>query len=60
MPKHRTSFIVTIQTDSPVKATSLAKMVRNTLSGVKVWYGEPCGRQGVSVQKVTVVNVGEK
>lgn len=60
MAKHRTSFLVTVQTNEPVKASMVAKMVRNTLSGVKVWYGEPCGRQGVAIEKVTVVNVGEK
>jgi len=60
MAKHRTSFIVTLTTEEPVKATNLAKMVRNTLGGVKIWYGEPCGRSGVPVTKVTVSSVGEK
>lgn len=60
MPKHRTAFLVTVQTNEPVKATALAKTIRTTLGAVKVWHGEPCGRQGVSVEKVTVVNVGEK
>lgn len=41
MPKHRTAFLVTIQTNEPVKATSLAKTIRAALGGIKVWYGEP-------------------
>jgi hypothetical protein len=60
MAKHKTSFVVTLTTDEPVKARELAKTVRTTLAGIKVWYGEPCGRKAVNVAKVTVDHVGEK
>ena len=60
MPKTKHSFIVTIQTESEVKATDIAKAIRSTLQALKFWQGVPCGRNAIGVKKVTVVNVGER
>jgi hypothetical protein len=58
MSKH--SFIVTIQTEGDVKARQMAKSIRLTLGGLKIWHDVPCGRESTGVKKVTVSNVGEK
>jgi hypothetical protein len=58
--KHRTAFTVTLTTDKPVRATTLASVMRLVLKGLKVWQGEPAGRQAANVTKVTVTNIGEK
>lgn len=60
MPKTKHSFIVTVQTESEVKATDIAKKIRSTLYDMKFWQDVPCGRNAIGVKRVTVVNVGEK
>ncbi len=60
MAKHKTSFLVTVQTEDVVKATTLASALRSMLTGCRIWQGQPANRKGVMVTKVTVSNVGEK
>lgn len=60
MPKHRASFNVSITTEDKVGARVLAKLIRLSLGGLKVWQGLACNRKAVGVVKVTVTNVGEK
>lgn len=60
MPKHRTSFNVSIITEDKVGAATLAKEVRKVLSGLNLYLGVEGKRVKVGVVKVTVSNVGEK
>jgi len=60
MPKHKTSFIVTLTTEEPVKARAVAKLARLKLSGQEIYTGVDGKRKAVRVSKVTVSHVGEK
>jgi len=60
MPKTKHSFIVTVEAESELKATVIAKAIRFALKALKFWEDVPCGRNAIGVKRVTVVNVGEK
>lgn len=60
MAKYKTSLLITVETDQPVKATHVAKLVRTELTGQEIWLGVVCGRKAIKVTKVTVQHAGEK
>lgn len=60
MAKTKHSFVVTVQTESEVKVSDIAKKIRSTLWDMKFWQDVPCGRNAIGVKRVTVSNRGEK
>lgn len=60
MAKFKTSLLITIETDQPVKATYVARLARTELTGQEIWQSVDCGRKAIKVTKVTVQHSGEK
>jgi len=60
MPKHKTSFIVTLTTEEPVKARAVAKLARLKLGGQEIYSGSDKNRTSVKVTKVTVQHGSER
>jgi hypothetical protein len=60
MAKHRTSLLITVETDQPVKPTLVAKLARIELTGQEIWQSVACGRKAIKVTKVSVQHPSEK